>query len=37
MLGCIYKTDKDGGLTALDQDTKNTSLGWGDIKRYSRC
>ncbi|MGJ0343821.1 major outer membrane protein [Aliarcobacter cryaerophilus] len=22
------KTDKDGGLTALDQDAKNTSLGW---------
>ena len=21
-------TDKDGGLTALDQDAKNTSLGW---------
>ncbi|WP_141048321.1 major outer membrane protein [Aliarcobacter cryaerophilus] len=22
------KTDKEGGLTALDQDAKNTSLGW---------
>ena len=22
------KTGKDGGLTALDQDAKNTSLGW---------
>ncbi|MGJ0323345.1 major outer membrane protein [Aliarcobacter cryaerophilus] len=22
------KTDKDGGLTAFDQDAKNTSLGW---------
>ena len=22
------QTDKDGGLTALDQDAKNTSLGW---------
>ncbi len=23
------KTGKDGGLTAVDQDAKNTSLGWG--------
>ncbi|MGJ0338896.1 major outer membrane protein [Aliarcobacter cryaerophilus] len=23
------KTDKNGGITALDQDAKNTSLGWG--------
>ncbi len=32
------KTDKDGGLTALDQDAKNTSLGWCYyFKWYSRC